>query len=124
MVIQRHFCPLLLVQLCESNLHFLESPLPKVGRVFIVKENLLLQQILNLVKFTKQILLISHRELGKGAMPTIDEELLNLIKIPQLRHRIELQNGTIVNGEIIQEDNLGIIVQTSKIGRASCRERV
>jgi len=56
---------------------------------------------------------ISVYEKGKGAMPTIDEELLNLIKVPQLRHRIELQNGTIVNGEIIQEDDLGIIVQTS-----------
>ncbi|MBT6391128.1 MAG: hypothetical protein HOJ69_07840 [Candidatus Marinimicrobia bacterium] len=61
---------------------------------------------------------ISVYEKGKGAMPTIDEELLNLIKIPQLRHRIELQNGTIVNGEIIQEDDLGIIVQTS-IGQLS-----
>lgn len=56
---------------------------------------------------------ISVYEKGKGAMPTIDEELLNLIKVPQLRHRIELQNGTIVNGEIIQEDDLGIIIQTS-----------
>ena len=56
---------------------------------------------------------ISVYEKGKGAMPTIDEELLNLIKVPQLRHRIELQNGTIVNGEIIQEDDIGIIVQTS-----------
>ena len=61
---------------------------------------------------------ISVYEKGKGAMPTIDEELLNLIKIPQLRHRIELQNGTIVNGEIIQQDDLGIIVQTS-IGQLS-----
>jgi hypothetical protein len=61
---------------------------------------------------------ISVYEKEKGAIPTIDEELLNLIKIPQLRHRIELQNGTIVNGEIIQEDDLGIIVQTS-IGQLS-----
>ena len=57
--------------------------------------------------------IISVYEEGKGAMPNIDEELLNLIKIPQLRHRIELQNGTVVNGEIIEEDDLGIIVQTS-----------
>ena len=56
---------------------------------------------------------ISIYEEGKGAMPTIDEELLNLIKIPQLRHRIELQNGTIINGEIINENELGIIIQTS-----------
>ena len=56
---------------------------------------------------------LSTYDEGKGAIPTIDEELLNLIKIPQLRHRIELQNGTIVNGEIIEENDLGIIVQTS-----------
>ncbi|MBN4081141.1 hypothetical protein JYT44_02120 [Caldithrix abyssi] len=67
---------------------------------------------------------ISIYEKGRGAMPTIDEELLNLIKIPQLRHRIELQNGTIVNGEIIHEDNLGIIVQTSIGQLAIERDRV
>ncbi len=48
---------------------------------------------------------ISVYEKGRGPIPTIDEELLNLIKIPQLRHRIELQNGTIVNGEIIMANN-------------------
>ena len=57
--------------------------------------------------------IISVYEEGRGAIPNIDEDLLNLIKIPQLRHRIELQNGTVVNGEIIEEDELGIIVQTS-----------
>ena len=56
---------------------------------------------------------LSTYEEGKGALPTLDEELLNLIKIPQLRHRIELQNGTIVNGEIIEENDLGIIIQTT-----------
>jgi len=41
-----------------------------------------------------------------------------------LRHRIELQNGTIVNGEIINENELGIIVQTS-IGQLSIeRDRI
>ena len=57
--------------------------------------------------------IISVYEEGKGSMPNINEELLDLIKIPQLRHRIELQNGTVVNGEIIEEDDLGVIVQTS-----------
>ena len=57
--------------------------------------------------------IISVYEEGRGAIPNIDEDLLNLIKIPQLRHRIELQNGTVVNGEIIEEDDLGIIIQTS-----------
>ena len=59
--------------------------------------DLLHQQVDSLKK------LISTYEEGKGAMPTIDEDLLNLIKVPQLRHRVELQNGTIVNGEIIEK---------------------
>ena len=67
---------------------------------------------------------ISIYEQGKGSMPTLDEELLNLIKIPQLRHRIELQNGTIINGEIISEDGLGIIIQTSIGQLAIERDRV
>ena len=69
--------------------------------------DLLHQQVDSLKK------VISTYEEGKGTMPTIDEDLLNLIKVPQLRHRVELQNGTIVNGEIIEEDELGIIIQTS-----------
>lgn len=67
---------------------------------------------------------ISVYQKGRGPIPTIDEELLNLIKIPQLRHRIELQNGTIVNGEIIEEDDLGIIVQTSIGQLAIERDRI
>ena len=68
--------------------------------------------------------IISVYEEGKGAMPNINEELLNLIKIPQLRHRIELQNGTVVNGEIIEEDDLGIVVQTSIGQLAIEKERI
>ena len=67
---------------------------------------------------------ISVYEKGRGPIPTIDEELLNLIKIPQLRHRIELQNGTIVNGEILEEDDLGIIVQTTIGQLAIERDRI
>ena len=68
--------------------------------------------------------IISVYEEGRGAIPNIDEDLLNLIKIPQLRHRIELQNGTVVNGEIIEEEDLGIIVQTSIGQLAIEKERI
>ncbi len=47
------------------------------------------------------------------SIPTINEELLNLIKIPQLQHRIELTNGSVVIGEIIDRNDLEILVQTS-----------
>ena len=89
----------------NKNIERLESGEP----FFEIKSSIdvLRQQVDSLKK------IISVYEEGKGAMPNINEELLNLIKIPQLRHRIELQNGTVVNGEIIEEDDLGIIVQTS-----------
>ena len=88
-----------------KNIEKLESGEP----FFEIKSSIdfLRQQVDSLKK------IISVYEEGKGAMPNINEELLELIKIPQLRHRIELQNGTVVNGEIIEEDDLGIIVQTS-----------
>ncbi len=54
----------------------------------------------------------------KKAIPGINEELLNLLKIPELQHRIELTNGTIVIGEIIEETALAVIIQTS-IGQLS-----
>jgi hypothetical protein len=49
-------------------------------------------------------------------VPSLDEALLNLIKIPQLRHRVELTNGTIIIGELIEENLDFIILQTS-LGR-------
>lgn len=57
-------------------------------------------------------------------MPTIDKDLLNLIKIPQLQHRIELTNGTVIIGELVEENEVFIILQTS-IGRLKIdREKV
>jgi CBS domain-containing protein len=49
-------------------------------------------------------------------MPSLNKELLNLIKIPQLRHRVELTNGTVIIGELVEENVDYIILQTS-LGR-------
>ncbi len=49
-------------------------------------------------------------------MPSLNKELLNLIKIPQLRHRVELTNGTVIMGELVEENVDFIILQTS-LGR-------
>jgi len=49
----------------------------------------------------------------KKAIPAINEELLNLIRIPELKHRVELTNGTIVIGEIIEETGSVVIIQTT-----------
>ena len=50
------------------------------------------------------------------SMPTVDEDIINLIKVPDLRHRIELTNGTVILGEIIDENADDLIIQTT-LGR-------
>ena len=49
-------------------------------------------------------------------MPTIKEELLDLIKVPERLHRVTLQNGSVVLGEIIEERFDTIVLKTN-IGR-------
>ena len=49
-------------------------------------------------------------------IPTVDEDIINLIKVPNLQHRIELTNGTVVLGEIIDENADELFIQTT-LGR-------
>ncbi|MFQ6678256.1 MAG: hypothetical protein ACE5D0_08040 [Fidelibacterota bacterium] len=58
----------------------------------------------------KRVIRVMER---KKAIPAINEELLNLIKIPDIQHRIELTNGTVVVGEIIEETDNKVIIQTT-----------
>ena len=37
--------------------------------------------------------------------PTLNSELLKLIKSPQIQHEINMDNGTIIQGKIIQENS-------------------
>ena len=50
------------------------------------------------------------------AMPTLNQDIINLIKVPDMQHRIELTNGTIVMGEIIDENSDELFIQTT-LGR-------
>ena len=50
------------------------------------------------------------------SMPTVNEDIINLIKVPDLQHRIELTNGTVVLGEIIDENSDELFIQTT-LGR-------
>ena len=121
------------VQIPDTTVDESLVPLPEVREISDKSDKLPLDEPFFELKSSIDILhqqmdslkrVISVYEKGRGPIPTIDEELLNLIKIPQLRHRIELQNGTIVNGEIIEEDDLGIIVQTSIGQLAIERDRI
>ena len=49
-------------------------------------------------------------------MPNISREILDLIKIPETQSRIELQNGTVVSGEILQESDSTLTLNT-RIGK-------
>ena len=46
------------------------------------------------------------------SMPNISREILDLIKIPETQSRIELQNGTVVSGEILQESASTLTLNT------------
>ena len=46
------------------------------------------------------------------SMPNISREILDLIKIPETQSRIELQNGTVVSGEILQESDSTLTLNT------------
>ena len=48
----------------------------------------------------------------KQTMPNLSEELLDLIQVPIYEYKIELQNGTIVKGDIISESDSTIILKT------------
>ena len=50
------------------------------------------------------------------AMPTLNQDIINLIKVPDMQHRVELTNGTIVMGEIIDENSDELFIQTT-LGR-------
>ena len=50
------------------------------------------------------------------AMPTLNQDIINLIKVPDMQHRIELTNGTVIMGEIIDENSDELFIQTT-LGR-------
>ncbi len=52
----------------------------------------------------------------KQTMPNLDRKILDLITIPAFQHRIELQNGTVVSGDILEESDSTLILQT-QIGK-------
>ena len=52
----------------------------------------------------------------KQTMPNISRELLDLIKVPEYQYRIELRNGTVVMGDILEESDSTLVLQT-QIGK-------
>ncbi len=48
----------------------------------------------------------------KQTMPNVSREILDLIKVPDYQHRVELQNGTVVSGSIIEESDSTLTLST------------
>ncbi|GIT40561.1 MAG: hypothetical protein Ct9H300mP9_4110 [Candidatus Neomarinimicrobiota bacterium] len=52
----------------------------------------------------------------KQEMPNVTRELLDLIKVPEYQYRIELRNGTVVMGDILEESGSTLVLKT-QIGK-------
>ncbi len=59
----------------------------------------------------------------KQTMPDVSRELLELIKVPNFQHRIELQNGTVVLGDILEESDSTLTLKT-QIGKLVLKKRM
>lgn len=55
-------------------------------------------------------------DIAEKGLPELDEDVLNILRLPALRHKIILRNGTVVVGQILAEDLESIVMQTT-IGR-------
>tara|TARA_S200000501_G_scaffold158944_1_gene149966 strand:- start:360 stop:1751 length:1392 start_codon:yes stop_codon:yes gene_type:complete len=90
------------------------TPIPKLqlGELFFEYESNLkkLQSEIDSLKTVVQ----SYDQ--KQKMPNISPELLDLIYLPKFQHRIELQNGTVVLGDILDETDSSLTLST-QIGR-------
>ena len=45
-------------------------------------------------------------------MPNVSRDILDLIKVPASQHRVELQNGTVVSGELLEESDSSLTLKT------------
>ena len=45
-------------------------------------------------------------------MPNVSRDILDLIKVPDYQHRVELQNGTVVSGELLEESDSTLTLKT------------
>ena len=45
-------------------------------------------------------------------MPNVSRDILELIKVPDYQHRVELQNGTVVSGELLEESDSSLTLKT------------
>jgi len=56
---------------------------------------------------------VRYYDIAEKGLPEINEDILNILKLPTLQHKITLNNGTILVGQIVEENLDNIILQTT-----------
>lgn len=95
------------------------NPLPMQRKVFdnqkMKFDDLFFEYKSNLKALESEIdslkIVVKGYEKGQ-TMPNVSREILDLIKIPDHQHRVELQNGTMVTGELLQESDSTLTLKT------------
>ncbi len=59
---------------------------------------------------------VRYYEFAEKGLPELDEDVLNILKLPVLRHKITLKNGTVIVGYKFAE-NLDVIVMETTLGK-------
>ena len=59
----------------------------------------------------------------KQTMPNLNRDMLSLIQVPEFKHRIELQNGTVVLGDILEESDSSLVLNT-QIGKLVLKKQM
>tara|TARA_B100000029_G_scaffold516759_2_gene633780 strand:- start:5257 stop:6825 length:1569 start_codon:yes stop_codon:yes gene_type:complete len=60
--------------------------------------------------------IVRYYDIAEKGLPELDENVLNILKLPMLRHKITLNNGTVIVGHKIAE-NLNVIILETTIGK-------
>lgn len=56
--------------------------------------------------------IVQYYYLTNKKVPEIDEEILQVLEVPEVRYKMTLKNGTVVLGDILSEDLDKIVMQT------------
>ena len=59
---------------------------------------------------------VRYYEFAEKGLPELDEDVLNILKLPVLRHKVTLKNGTVIVGYKLAE-NLDVIIMETTLGK-------
>lgn len=60
--------------------------------------------------------IVRYYDIAEKGLPELDEDVLDILKLPVLRHKVTLENGTIIIGHKLAE-NLDVIIMETTVGK-------